>query len=97
MFDEIGCLKVTSNGTNLFFVLVDVRYNSNLTVPTSSKSYKEWWDIFSDSMVASALPTVFSTTATTSTSKTIPTSSDSIMVYRYPKTPGPPTAALGVT
>ena len=53
--DEIGYLPVTSNGANLFFQLVTARYERNSTVLTSNKSFKEWGDIFGDSVVASAL------------------------------------------
>ena len=44
--DEIGYLPVTSNGANLFVLLVNARYERNPTVLTSNKSLKEW-EIFS--------------------------------------------------
>ena len=53
--DEIGYLPVTPNGANLFFQLVNARYERNSTVLTSNKSFKEWGDIFGDSVVAVAL------------------------------------------
>lgn len=53
--DEIGYLPVTSNGANLFFQLINARYERNSTVLTSNKSFKEWGDIFGDSVVAAAL------------------------------------------
>jgi len=53
--DEIGYLPVTANGANLFFQLVNARYERNSTVLTSNKSFKEWGDIFGDSVVAVAL------------------------------------------
>jgi DNA replication protein DnaC len=53
--DEIGYLPVTTNGANLFFQLVNTRYERNSTVLTSNKSFKEWGDIFGDSVVAVAL------------------------------------------
>jgi len=53
--DEIGYLPVTTNGANLFFQLVNTRYERNSTVLTSNKSFKEWGDIFGDSVVAAAL------------------------------------------
>ena len=52
--DEIGYLPVTSNGANLF-QLLNARYERNSTVLASNKSFKEWGDIFGDSVVASAL------------------------------------------
>lgn len=53
--DEIGYLPVTPNGANLFFQLVNARYERNSTVLTSNKSFKEWGDIFGDSVLAVAL------------------------------------------
>ncbi len=53
--DEIGYLPVTANGANLFFQLVNVRYERASTVLTSNKSFKEWGDIFGDSVVAAAM------------------------------------------
>jgi len=53
--DEIGYLPVTGSGANLFFQLVNARYEKNSTVLTSNKSFKEWGDIFGDSVVAAAL------------------------------------------
>ena len=50
--DEIGYLPVTSNGANLFFQLLNARYERNSTVLASNKSFKEWGDIFGDSVVA---------------------------------------------
>jgi DNA replication protein DnaC len=40
--DEIGYLPVTGNGANLFFQLVNARYEKNSTVLTSNKSFREW-------------------------------------------------------
>ncbi len=53
--DEIGYLSVTANGANIFFQLINARYERNSTVLTSNKSFKEWGDIFGDSVVASAM------------------------------------------
>lgn len=53
--DEIGYLPVTGSGANLFFQLVNARYEKNSTVLTSNKSFKEWGDVFGDSVVAAAL------------------------------------------
>lgn len=53
--DEIGYLPITANGANLFFQLVNARYEKNSTVLTSNKSFKDWGDIFGDAVVAAAL------------------------------------------
>lgn len=53
--DEIGYLPVTSGGTNLFFQLVNARYEKGSMVLTSNKSFKDWGEIFGDSIAASAM------------------------------------------
>jgi DNA replication protein DnaC len=53
--DEIGYLPVTASGTNLFFQLVNARYERASTVLTSNKSFKEWGEVFSDPVAASAM------------------------------------------
>jgi DNA replication protein DnaC len=53
--DEIGYLPVTANGANLFFQLVNARYEKVSTVLTSNKSFKEWGEVFGDAVVAAAL------------------------------------------
>jgi DNA replication protein DnaC len=53
--DEIGYLPVTPGGTNLFFQLVNARYEKGSMILTSNKSFKEWGEIFGDSVAASAM------------------------------------------
>lgn len=53
--DEIGYMPVTAGGTNLFFQLVNARYERASTVLTSNKSFKEWGDVFGDIVAASAM------------------------------------------
>ena len=53
--DEIGYLPVTSGGGNLFFQLVNARYEKGAMIPTSNRGFGEWGDIFGDSVVATAL------------------------------------------
>ena len=53
--DEIGYMPVTAGGTNLFFQLVNARYERASTVLTSNKSFKEWGDVFGDTVAASAM------------------------------------------
>jgi len=53
--DEIGYMPITAGGTNLFFQLVNARYERASTVLTSNKSFKEWGDIFGDQVAASAM------------------------------------------
>jgi len=53
--DEIGYLPVTAGGANLFFQLVNARYEKASLILTSNKSFKDWGDIFGDPVVAAAL------------------------------------------
>lgn len=53
--DEIGYLPVTANGANLFFQLVNARYEKASLILTSNKSFKEWGEVFGDAVVAAAM------------------------------------------
>jgi DNA replication protein DnaC len=53
--DEIGYLPVIAGGGNLFFQLVNARYEKGAMILTSNRGFAEWGDIFGDSVVATAL------------------------------------------
>jgi DNA replication protein DnaC len=53
--DEIGYMPVTAGGTNLFFQLVNARYEKGSMILTSNKSFKEWGEVFGDTVAASAM------------------------------------------
>jgi DNA replication protein DnaC len=53
--DEIGYLPVISGGGNLFFQLVNARYEKGAMILTSNRGFAEWGEIFSDPVVATAL------------------------------------------
>lgn len=53
--DEIGYLPITASGTNLFFQLVNARYEKASMILTSNKSFKEWGEVFGDTVAASAM------------------------------------------
>lgn len=53
--DEIGYLPITSGGGNLFFQLVNGRYEKGAMILTSNRGFAEWGEIFGDSVVATAL------------------------------------------
>ena len=55
IFDEIGYRPVTPGGGNLFFELVNARYEKGAMILTSNRGFGEWGDIFGDSVVATAL------------------------------------------
>ena len=53
--DEIGYLPITASGTNLFFQLVNARYEKASMILTSNKSFKEWGEVFGDTVAAAAM------------------------------------------
>jgi DNA replication protein DnaC len=53
--DEIGYLPVTAGGANLFFQLVNARYERGAMILTSNRGFGEWGEIFGDQVVATAL------------------------------------------
>jgi DNA replication protein DnaC len=53
--DEIGYLPITASGTNLFFQVINARYEKGSMILTSNKSFKEWGEIFGDPIAASAM------------------------------------------
>ena len=53
--DEIGYLPVTPGGGNLFFQLVNARYEKGAMILTSNRGFAEWGDIFGSPVVATAL------------------------------------------
>ncbi|MDO9714601.1 ATP-binding protein, partial [Paracraurococcus lichenis] len=52
---EIGYLTVASGGGNLFFQLVNARYERGAMILTSNRGFSEWGEVFGDTVVASAL------------------------------------------
>jgi len=53
--DEIGYLPVIPGGGNLFFQLVNARYEKGAMILTSNRGFAEWGEIFGDPVVATAL------------------------------------------
>ena len=53
--DEIGYLPVIPGGGNLFFQLVNARYERGAMILTSNRGFSEWGDVFGGTVVASAL------------------------------------------
>jgi len=53
--DEIGYLPLTENGANLFFQLVNARYEKGAMILTSNRGFAEWAEIFGDPVIATAL------------------------------------------
>ena len=53
--DEIGYLPVIDGGGNLFFQLVNARYEKGAMILTSNRGFAEWGNVFGDPVVATAL------------------------------------------
>jgi DNA replication protein DnaC len=53
--DEIGYLPVVPGGGNLFFQLVNARYEKGAMILTSNRGFAEWGEVFGDAVVATAL------------------------------------------
>jgi DNA replication protein DnaC len=53
--DEIGYLPVIPSGGNLFFQLVNARYEKGAMILTSNRGFAEWGEVFGDPVVATAL------------------------------------------
>ena len=55
IIDEIGYLPISGGGANLFFQLVNARYEKGAMILTSNRGFAEWGEIFADPVVATAL------------------------------------------
>ena len=53
--DEIGYQPIVPGGGNLFFQLVNARYEKGAMILTSNRGFAEWGELFGDSVVATAL------------------------------------------
>jgi DNA replication protein DnaC len=55
IIDEIGYLTVGAGAGNLFFQLVNARYERGAMILTSNRGFAEWGQVFGDPVVATAL------------------------------------------
>lgn len=53
--DEIGYLPINKEDSNLFFQLIDMRYEKKSTILTTNMNFNEWDGIFYDAVVANAI------------------------------------------
>ena len=53
--DEIGYLSFGASAGNLFFQLVNARYETGAMILTSNRGFAEWGELFGDPVVATAL------------------------------------------
>ena len=55
IIDEIGYLPFDKQGANLFFQLISRKYEKSTIILTSNKRFREWGEIFTDNVIASAI------------------------------------------
>src|ERR1700758_550796 len=55
IIDEIGYLALGATAGNLFFQLVNARYEKGAMILTSNRGFGEWGEVFGDPVVATAL------------------------------------------
>lgn len=55
IIDEVGYLPVQPGGANLFFQLINARYERGAIILTSNRGFSEWGEVFGDTVVAAAL------------------------------------------
>ena len=53
--DEVGYLPLEPGGANLFFQLVNARYEKGAMILTSNRGFREWAQVFGDNVIAAAL------------------------------------------
>lgn len=55
IIDEIGYLPIDAEDANLFFQLIDMRYEKKSTILTTNANFNIWGDIFQDKKIANAI------------------------------------------
>lgn len=55
IIDEIGYLPINKEEANMFFQLINKRYERNCTIVTTNKEFSKWPEIFGDATIASAI------------------------------------------
>ncbi|HHT96491.1 MAG TPA: ATP-binding protein, partial [Clostridiales bacterium] len=55
IIDEIGFLPITKEESNMFFQLINRRYEKSSTIITTNKEFSKWHEVFGDSTIANAI------------------------------------------
>lgn len=55
VIDELGYLPIEKEDSNLFFQLIDMRYEKKSTILTTNINFNDWDSIFNDAVVANAI------------------------------------------
>ena len=55
IIDELGYLPITKDDSNLFFQLIDRRYEKYSTIITTNINFAQWDEVFNDPIIANAI------------------------------------------
>ena len=55
IIDELGYLPIDKENSNLFFQLIDLRYEKKSTILTTNINFNDWDSVFYDAVVANAI------------------------------------------
>ena len=55
IIDELGYLPINKEDSNLFFQLIDMRYEKKSTILTTNINFSDWDSVFFDAVVANAI------------------------------------------
>lgn len=55
IIDELGYLPIDEEDSNLFFQLIDMRYEKKSTILTTNINFNDWDSVFYDAVVANAI------------------------------------------
>ncbi|WP_352419795.1 IS21-like element helper ATPase IstB [Proteiniborus sp.] len=55
IIDEIGYLPITKEESNMFFQLINKRYEKSSTIITTNKEFSKWHEVFGDTAIANAI------------------------------------------
>lgn len=55
IIDELGYLPINKEDSNMFFQLIDMRYEKKNTIITTNMNFNEWDEVFYDAVVANAI------------------------------------------
>ena len=55
IIDEVGFLPISRDEANLFFQLINMRYEKHPTIITTNKSFNKWGEVFGDPVIANAI------------------------------------------
>jgi len=55
IIDEVCFLPISRDEANLFFQLINMRYEKHPTIITTNKSFNKWGEVFGDPVIANAI------------------------------------------